>query len=259
MIKKLLIIVSCIVSFQLNAAHTSKNTINEIQARNYLEHVLSTLCLPQNHAGTYGAELKKFIDQTTRLILKKQGRYTSFWSMSKVYTNDEVYEGAVGELLSFIEDKSRVYADQEINSMLLPDKSKRQLMIDTVVKNIRNEVLGITFKNGSLQSGTFTDYLGAFLRNRVIDALKEEIKRITPKVPQQNLYATADCPVCLDEFAAVDINRVFLACGHNICVQCLREWHRAQGDRAYCPLCRKAISIQDYAQQVFAPSAPALD
>lgn len=247
----------------------SANSINETQARKYIEHIIDTLFVPSNHSGSYAQDLKMFVNDVTYRLLRRLGYYPTLFSFFKNYDSDQLYKEIVNESINFIEQKSFDYAIEDIKKIYIPTIVNDRKIISKVTKKIKGEVVNIVSRSSVLDLGVFTNYIGVPLYNKVHDLLEEEIKANLREIEKQTLkpkdvYPTRECPVCYEEFGKLlklgeTVKRIFLACGHNICVDCLRSWHDssfASGKPTTCPLCRSELNIRDYASELWALSAP---
>lgn len=57
----------------------------------------------------------------------------------------------------------------------------------------------------------------------------------------QNQELESECPVCL----GVEVVDTRTPCGHEICMPCLQDWCRVNGEPCPCPICRETFSIAD--------------
>ncbi len=254
----LIVLTVGIVGF--SSAVTRPKGSTEAQARKYIEHVVDTLLMPSNHAGSYGSELKKFTNTTASQLLRRYGSYPNFLSLSKEYNTDTLYNALLSEIQVFIEEKSSQYAQEELKNVYVPSYVDKQKVTRATTQVVVNEVNTIISKSVELPVGAFTNYVGTPLRNKVRDIVKVELRKATGPAPRperpSTLYTTADCPVCMEDFHT-SVKRIYLKCGHNICTGCLTQmYNHAKQTHLNCPLCRAAVSVNDYAQELWPASAP---
>lgn len=231
-------------------ASTVKKALSEIQARKYISHLVDTLFMPSNHNASYARELKIFSDDVSHILIRRLGYYPSSIAFSKVYIDKEIESALVEESVIFIEQKSLSYAKEAIKKLHVTSDIDQNLIITRVVQNIREEVLRIINKSTYLEPGVLTNFFGNALHDKIYQLLKQEIKSSTEQLPKY--YPTPECPVCFDDFS-YKVKRLFLHCGHNICVECLRKWYQASGSRTNCPICRAAVNINDFAKELWPP------
>lgn len=58
---------------------------------------------------------------------------------------------------------------------------------------------------------------------------------------QNNQELEGECPVCL----GVEVVDTRTPCGHEICLPCLQDWCRVNGEPCPCPMCRETFSISE--------------
>lgn len=73
------------------------------------------------------------------------------------------------------------------------------------------------------------------------DQNNESIKRVLASIETKMdlLQRDEDCPFCLENIQAENLESVTLGCCHKACKPCWDEWQKLQGRRAFCPLCRE--------------------
>ena len=238
--------------------------VTKDQARAYIGHVWDTLFLPDQHAGSYGRELKKALTEVRSRVLQRSGTRQTSYSLSKKYNSDRLYAEVLREAVQFIRQQSKQCARQELKNLYTSARVNEHAVREKVVDTIVYEVQRLVNRSVTLSPGVFTNYTGVPLRTKVAQLVKTELKKLTPATPQkqdkkQKLYPTSECPVCYDRFNTRSTQRVYLKCGHNLCSGCLRDWYYSKHKECRpvtCPLCRTVVNIADYASELWAPSAP---
>lgn len=220
------------------------------QAKNYIENVLSSLFSPKDHAGSYEQDFKVYVNEVTNIILKNQGYYSSFWSLNKSYKASEIYESLLNDLVNFVERHAKRFANDSIKSFFIHENVDKNKVVSSAIKALRNEVIKFITNSANLDAGCLANYMGAPLKARMHELVKEELKKVpgpsfvnpSPKPqPKPPVYISKECPVCYGDFNDT-LKRMMLSCGHNLCADCLKEWYHEKGEKVSCPICRIKIS-----------------
>lgn len=252
---KRLLMVSALLCFTTIKA---QDRMTEIQAGKYISHLIDTLFIPTNHSGKYERQLKNFTNDVTSKLIRKLGSYPTFFSFYKTYSSNNLYQELVNESVNFIEKLSYDYAKEEVKDFYRLDSNLEQEIFTKISKAIREEISKVVNRSSELTSGVFSNYVGVPLVNKVRDMLKREINNaLEHSKPKPSLYSTDECPICFRDFTS-NVKRLFLTCGHNICVDCLRSWYNETGTRVSCAICRAPINISDFSSQIWPASAPVL-
>ncbi|CDK30353.1 RING finger domain-containing protein [Candidatus Babela massiliensis] len=223
------------------------SNLNDTQAKNYIQNLIDTLFLPNNHSGKYERDLKNFANNVTRKILNRIGKYENYYSFSKVYNSDRIYQELINESIDFIEKSSIDCAKDEIGKFYVSNRFNERDIINSISKKIRREIYDLVNKSTFLDQGIFTNYYGVQLVNKVHELIAKEIR---VSVKPTTTYSTPDCPICFEDFQDNSIKRVFLKCGHNLCNLCLKNWSKQKGSKTTCPICRAIVNINDFINEL---------
>lgn len=256
-----IILAVSIHTFTLSKASVHKG-LSQGQVRSYVEHVAGTLFLTSNASADQKREIQEFSNQTAKEIIDQLGHYSAVWSFTKTYDPDEIYESVIGQATSFIELKAKSYGQEIIKNFYMPTDINTDIILSRIANAIRDEALKIVTQSNVLNQGVLGSFIGDKLREKLNQKIKTELSNISALYLVSETipitYSSSECPVCLENFNVHDHKRLYLQCGHALCVYCLRNWYNTKKDETSCPLCRKPINIRDYAYDLFPPSAPLL-
>ncbi|MBA3954863.1 hypothetical protein H0X48_06095 [Candidatus Dependentiae bacterium] len=156
------------------------------QARNYIGHVIDSLFVPSMHDGRYAQEIKDFVTQATQELLKVHGVFDKA-KTAKVYKAVDLCTDLNERVIDFIDHKCKDYIQKEISTAAytLTTVQKRRIT-QRVATQFHNKVVDILYYADQLPAGALMSYVGSPLRNKVINAVKTEIKltqttRVSPK------------------------------------------------------------------------------
>jgi hypothetical protein len=160
-----------------HAGISSARYIKQEQARNYIEHVVQSLFMPSLHAHSYVQELDAFIANITERLLKQEafiGKKTGTFYYKALVLCDKL----LPEILDFIYEKSKLYAQQElVFYKKYISSTQESALVDSVAKKIRNQAFNILYYADPLPAGPLMKYMGAPLRKKVTMLVKEQAKR----------------------------------------------------------------------------------
>jgi hypothetical protein len=232
--------------------------LTQSQMRKYVSHIIDMLFIPPHHSGSYANGLKNFTQQLTETLEQRLARYASMWSFTKSYVDTDVEKAVIEESLNFITRTSVEYANDIASKLYLPATVSKQIITQKTINLISAHVAKLYGQAHYLEHGVFTYYYGVPLYNKIEELYKQELQRelAYAQQPKPTQYPTTECPVCYEDFGK-SVKQLFLKCGHAICHRCLESCYHAQKEKLTCPLCRAAIAIGDFAQQLWQPSAPA--
>lgn len=242
MLKNLKILFMLCFAFSL---YGQDDHLTKQQAMEYVESTIKQLIGIEEEEITN--ELVRFVKTIKYHLSNACARYSHWYSITPYYLQKNLYDGVLAALVNDIEDKISLYTLEEIVA-ITSDRSIYEGVINAVIKNIKNEFLAMLVKaNDNGLNGFFGPYTGRALRNKIIDALIEEIKRLQPQDGKEIVYAMLECPLCMDEFEPKNgpkLEKKVLDCYHYFCKDCLIKWQNAKGVPLTCPTCRKEVSTQ---------------
>lgn len=219
--------------------------ISQSDAKAYIHDTMVSLTNLENHEEVIKKELLSLIKHTQVNLITMYAKYKHWYSFTPYYLKKDLFDGAIAFSVSFIEAKITLYAHEEVVS-LYSDNSAYSDLTNNAIKNVRNELLAAMTKEENVDFNVlFSQFLGMSLRIKMIDALIEEIKRISPQDGKPIAYQSLECPICMDAFDETVIRIVLLPCHHYICKSCLDRWKQTQakyGAQLICPTCRGIVS-----------------
>lgn len=233
------------------------NTVNTAplsykQAHNYLEHALDTLLVPNLQAGYYAQEVDMAIDTFVKELLREKKLYKHDSAHTRVYDSNKLYQKLLEKVVSYIERKSLEYAHKELNNFYVASSVSKDNFARQIAHKMKKQVLSKIDNSFTLESGVLMHYVGGYLRSKVHETIKKELK-YTKKNKSKKLsskshkakkhYKTAECPICYENFSTY-IKRIYLQCGHNFCSDCLTQMAKRHGTYISCPLCRATVPVK---------------
>lgn len=142
------------------------------QARNYIGHVIDSLFVPSMHTGRYAQEIKGFVAQSTKELLKTQGVFDKTKN-TKTYAAADLYAELNKRVIGFIDHKCKEYTVKELATAAYALTTlQKERIAQSVTLQFHNKVVDILYHEKQLPAGALMSYVGAPLRNKVINAVK---------------------------------------------------------------------------------------
>ena len=176
--KIMLVLVVCLISVDVSYAGVSSvKYIKQAQARNYIEHVVQSLFMPSMHTQNYIQELDLFIADVTQRLLTEQAIIDKRTTI-KYYKALVLCEKLLPAVLEFIQEKSKIYAYQELALLHTTMSSARQQeIVRNVTTQIKNKASNIIYYADPFPAGALMQYMGAPLRTKVATSVKAQVKK----------------------------------------------------------------------------------
>jgi len=234
----------------LNGQFIKSSELGELQARKYISHLIDSLFIPHNHSVSYQHNLHNFSQGLTNDLTRRLGSFPYFYSFSKVYNDDQVYQEVINESLAFIEQSAQNFTIAEIQQYYYQTTGNQKAFVDKVVSLLMKEIKAKLAKTSLLPQGFFTGYFGAALTTKVHILAEKELKKESDRLEKINIRT--QCPTCSFKFDTVTNKRITLSCNHSICLACLKELWSRMGSVIECNKCHSKINISDFAQEAWA-------
>lgn len=221
--------------------------LGEAQTKKYINHLIDTLFIPKSHSLAHQNTLTNFSHELNTNVVNNFGRYQHFYSLSKVYNDNEVYHEVLNKSIDLIKKSTRNAAILALQGSVLT--GHQDLIVTKIVASIMKEVTSKVNKSTVLQAGVFAGYFGQSLDTKIRTLITKEITK------QDQRIARVKCQTCSMKFDANDHQKIELTCKHTICLTCLKELWTVAGSQMACHKCGTRITVSEHMQnQWFTPA-----
>jgi hypothetical protein len=216
------------LSLFLSISANNDVQLTSAEAERNIKIWVASVLIPNNHTPDVMQEINKFAANTSKLVLEKLGTKTKWYRADKKYKEQELRTAVIEEIIKFIEDSSKVYAQEDIQNFFVPSFVKKEDCIARVSQEIAQQTLLIAQQAAQAkQDLVLTHYIGEPLKTRVHDAIKLDL-HFAQGNPRPIPIATEKCPSCAVAFDQAKLTRSYLSCGHNVCPNCIQKFTQSK-------------------------------
>lgn len=215
----------------------------DLETKESMENYIREIC-----GGLYRCCSDFHEKENANLIIDKMRRYVHDVGGMKFISKNRVDELINSRVVEFFEQHSRKYCNELYGNdhVCRPLGGRvREKMKDYVLSRsaidayelMRYGLLQINREINMINEGQPQNYGNSSNNPPYNPAWVAEQERLKKERENQNgqpakTYPTDECPVCMESFGDRGVERLFIACGHNLCSHC------KDGCNHVCPLCR---------------------